>query len=511
MKYNHLLPSRYLDWLAPVMGGTMTLAYAPFDAAFWVFPALLFLFVSWLVLSPGRAALRGFLFGLGLFGSGVSWVFISVYYFGGRDIILSILATLVFVFFWALFPALTGYLSAKLRPDKADYQLVSMPLLWVSIEYLRGTWVLNGFPWLQIAYSQIETPLIGYAPVIGVYGTGLIVALNAMLLLTAMIKRRYLWRYLGMVAVLWMGGYYLKNIAWTTSAGEALKVTLIQGNISQDRKWAKDNRDATLKLYESITREHWDSDIVIWPETSIPAYYAEVKDSFLKGLEQQALTHDTEVIVGLPIKDKAQSALYNSVLVLGKTAGVYRKNHLLPFGEYMPLQPVSGYLLNFLNLRLGNFASGGDDQKLLMAAGYRFITSICYEDVFPLVSVKVLEQAAFLVNVTNDAWFGDSIEPYQHMQIARMRAIETGRYLLRATNTGLTGIVDPQGKIIAQAKLFQTAAVSGEIVPLLGVTPYVRFGDKLIVFLMVIGLICVAINGFDKFDARVWRGYFSPD
>lgn len=459
----------------------MALAFSPFDQTFLVFPALIYLFASWMVLAPKHAAIRGFLFGLGLFGAGVSWVFVSVYNFGGHDIINASLVTLFFVVFWSLFPALTGYLAGLLRNKKVGKQLSLLPVLWVLIEHLRGTWIFNGFPWLQIAYTQMDTGLAGYVPVVGGYGVGLITAFIAMCGLKILLRDQNSLGYFLSIICLWAGGLFLKNIQWTYPAGDKLTVSIIQGNISQDRKWAQENRDATLKLYLSLTNEHWSSDIIVWPETSIPAYYSEVKDSFLVPLEQKAIANNTDLVVSLPMKDEAQSRRYNSVLVLGQRPGVYRKNHLLPFGEYMPLQPVAGYILKFLNIRLGDFASGGGDQELLSAAGYHFITSICYEDVFAINNATQLEKAAFLVNVTNDAWFGHSIEPVQHMQIARMRALETGRYLIRATNTGLTGVVAPNGEIINQAPLFKVAVIKEAIVPMTGMTFYGRFGDAWVI------------------------------
>lgn len=474
----------------------MTLAFAPFDLSFITFFPLAFMFASWRTLTPGRAAMRGFLFGLGLFGAGVSWVFISVYYFGGREIFSALVATGIFVVFWALFPALTGYLIAKTKNNKVRFQLFLMPGIWVLVEYLRGEWVLNGFPWLQVAYSQITTPLAGYVPIIGVYGTGFIVAVIAYSILRSLSNWPSFLNRIMLILVLVLGGAAFRTIEWTSPIGQNIKISLIQGNISQDRKWAEDNRDATLDLYRSITRKNWAADIIIWPETSIPAYYSDVKETFLKPLESEALEHGADLIVSLPMKNADNSVRYNAVLTLGKTPGIYRKNHLLPFGEYMPLQPVSGYLLQFLNVRLGNFASGGDDQQLMRAAGYQFITSICYEDVFAITRPELLAQAAFLVNVTNDAWFGRSIEPYQHMQIAQMRALETGRYLMRATNTGVTGVVDSKGKIVSEGDLFKTDVISANIVPMQGVTPYVYIGNETIIAIIMLLTVGEFTGGF---------------
>lgn len=466
----------YAELLAPIAGVLLALSFAPFDLAYLAFIALAIIFASWEMLTPARAALSGFLFGLGLFGFGVSWVYVSVRHYGGADLFSSVSITLLFVSVWSLFPALTGYVSSKIKHSKRiAFNVLTIPCLWLLVEYIRGSLFLNGFPWLQIAYSQLNTPLSGYIPIVGVYGTGFIMATIVSLTLRCPCKKRL--SSLSAVAGLILIGLLLQQATWTRPIGDEIKVSLLQGNIPQEHKWAPENRDATLRKYRSMTEEHWRSDIIVWPETSIPAYYSEVKDSFLAPLEQEAIEKDTAIVVSLPMKGDSDETKYNAVLVLGKTPGVYKKNHLLPFGEYLPWQPMSRKILDFLNMRLGQFTPGGDHQALPTAAGYPFAASICYEDAISRESVMKLPDAAFLVNVTNDAWFGKSIEPFQHLQIARMRALESGRYLLRATNTGVTAIVGPDGSIIKQAPPFETATISGSIVPMGDLTPYAILGD----------------------------------
>lgn len=474
-----ILSHWFFDWISPLIGGLLTLSFAPFNVAYWVFLALAFLMASWQVLPPGRAALRGGLFGLGLFGFGVSWVFVSIHEYGGADLIGSLLLTALFVSVWALFPALTGYLSSKMsRSLLPGQQVLMIPCLWEVCEYLRGSLCLNGFPWFQIAYTQLDSALSGYIPVLGVYGTGFVIALmSACIVWGSRRKRNWLWSGCVLVGI-GFSGALLKPIQWTFPIGEEIRVSLIQGNISQDQKWAPDNKATTLSKYRRLTEAHWDSDIVIWPETSVPAYYSEVKKDFLKPLEEEAIKHKTDVVVSLPVRSEQAGKNYNTVLVLGKQSSLYKKQHLLPFGEYLPLQPFSGYLLNLANIHLGRFLPGDREQKLLVAADYPFLTSICYEDVFAEQSRYKMKEAAFLVNVTNDAWFGKTLEPYQHMQMARMRALESGRYLLRAANTGVTGVVAPNGKVIERAPLFETSVVSATMRPMAGLTPFAWLGDE---------------------------------
>jgi apolipoprotein N-acyltransferase len=259
---------------------------------------------------------------------------------------------------------------------------------------------------------------------------------------------------------------------------------LIQGNITQDKKWLPENKLNTLRLYKNLTEQHWDAKVIVWPETSIPAYLSEVNEFFLMPLSDMAIQHQSDLIVSLPIKNDTSGEKYNAVMTLGSHIADYRKNHLLPFGETMPWQPLSGFVLQQLGIKLGNFTAGGDNQPLLNAGGYPFITSICYEDVFGELSIQRLAEAAYLVNVTNDGWFGNSIEPHQHVQMARMRALETGRFLLRSTNTGLTAIVAPTGKITQRLPLFEVGVLSGEITPMGSLTPYARLGDKPIIYFL---------------------------
>ena len=484
-----LTPKIYWDLLASLAGLLYTLAFAPFDIPYLALIALALLFASWQQATPLQALYRGFLFGLTAFGLGMSWVYISIHDFGGADVLSSGLLTVVFVAFWAMFPALAAYLSVKIRLINPRLSTIGIvPIVWVLIEYLRGYLILNGFPWLQVAYSQLDTPLAGYIPILGVYGTGFLVALSATLLLSIVQVKKHRGLMIVLLFSVWLTGAGLKTTNWTTAIGEPIRVSLIQGNVSQDQKWRPENLLITLNYYKTMTEAHWDSKVIVWPETAIPAYLSEVKDWFILPLSEAAKEHDSDIIVSLPLRGEAPRERYNAVMTLGKDIATYKKIHLLPFGEYLPWQPVSGFILDSLGLVLGNFTPGAVDQALLKAGGYAFITSICYEDVFGSATVKNLTEAAYLVNVTNDGWFGHSIEPQQHLQMARMRALETGRYLLRATNTGVTAIVAPDGLVIKQAPPFVATVLTGEIIPMTGITPYARIGDAMVIVLLALWL-----------------------
>jgi len=475
-------------------GISQTMAFAPFNQAYLAIISLVILFLSWHNSKPKQAAIRTYIYGLGLFGTGVSWVFVSIFYYGNATLLAASLLTLVFVSFWALFPALTAYLTLKIAQIRQINYLWVTPFIWILIEYYRGYWLLNGFPWLQIAYSQLDSAYAGFIPILGSYGTGFIIVVTAVLVTQIIIaKRRIVYLSVSIVTIL-ITGYGLQKISWTEKIIEPIKITLIQGNISQDQKWRSENFIKNLLSYQQMTYNNWDSDVVVWPETAIPAYLHQIEADFLRPLAIEAIKHNTDLILSLPSKNSEKTQSFNSVITLGSKFGIYHKKHLLPFGEYLPLQPLSGWILDLAGMHLGSFTAGSDKQELLTAGGHTFLPSICYEDAFAEAILPQIANASYLVNVTNDAWFGDSLEPHQHMQIARMRALETGRYLVRANNTGVSGFIAPTGKIIKQAPLFTEFTLTHDIFPMQGLTPYANLGNQVIIgiiltlFLVLLGL-----------------------
>ena len=488
-------------------GILLALSFSPFDLIYCPFIGLALLFKSLDQANLKQACFRGGLFGLGYFGVSVSWVFVSIYFYGHAHILLAILLTFIFCFFWSLTIVLFSTVSVLLTSPGSFARMVFMPVFWCLVEYFRGQFILNGFPWLQIAYSQLESPLSGYIPVIGVYGVGFIVALFSSLMVLSFARKKGFVYLPLLVFIVFGSGLYLKTIAWSKPAGEPLTVTLLQGNISQDHKWDPRYKVKTMNWYKQKTEQHWDSDLVIWPETAIPAFQHEINLDFLNPLSAAAERNDTALIVSLPIRNQANGEYYNAALTLGSGHGMYKKIHLLPFGEYLPLQPMSGYLLESLNIMpIGSFTPGSEQQDLMQAKGFPFILTICYEAVFGEQTPARLKDARFLVNVTNDGWFGNSLEPYQHMQMARMRALESGRYLLRVTNTGQTAIVDPQGMIREQAPLFEPSELTGDIVPMVGITPITVIGDKVIVMILIIIFLLITVLGYKGRATRLSIG-----
>ncbi|MDD2767198.1 MAG: apolipoprotein N-acyltransferase [Methylococcus sp.] len=464
--------------LALAGGALLPFAFAPFGYALVALLSLALLFRIWLNASPLQAAAYGYLFGLGQFGVGVSWVFVSMHEYGGSDVVSAAGLTTVFVAYLSLFPALAGWLGVRFGGGAVlGRVLLLFPAVWVVTEWLRG-WLFSGFPWLQIGYSQTDTGLRSIAPVLGVFGVGWLLAVLAGLVLSAWLLGRRGRRFalLAAAAVL-VGSTQFAQVRWTQPAGDPIRVTLLQGNVPQDRKWLPEAKAATLQMYVDMTRQHWDSRLIVWPETAVPAFYQQVAESFMAPLEAEAREHGVDLLVGVPYYESQGDRYYNAVVALGSKPGRYFKRHLVPFGEFLPLRPMLGFILDLLQIPLSDFTSGEPRQSLLHAAGYPLVTSICYEDIFGQESLVGLPEGAYLVNVTNDAWFGDSFAPHQHWQKARMRAIEAGRYMLRATNTGVTGIIDAGGKPVAVAPMFQREALTGMLQPMAGATPYTWWGD----------------------------------
>ena len=490
------------DLLALIAGALTVLAFAPFNLypLAMITPAALF----WLLngVSVRRAWWRGFLFGLAEFACGVYWLYISIHVIASAPLWLTFLIIAALVAFMAVYSALACALGVWLMPRAGRWRwIVVLPALWTLLEWLRG-WLLTGFPWLSLGYSQIGGLLKGYAPVLGVYGVTLAVVLSAGLMLSALApkaKLRSRLISLSILAAVWIAGGVLASVSWTHPSGEPLRVSLMQGNIPSTIKWEPQSFQPTLDLYRKMTEAHWDSRLIVWPESAVPDYADEVWDDFLEPLEKEARAHGTELLIGVPTEDPATGAAYNSVISLGGHDGVYSKRHLVPLSEYFPLPTWARRWLQSMNLPYSSFTPGAANQPLLQAAGYAVGTSICYEDAYGNEIMHALPQAAFLVNVSDDGWFGDSIALPQHFEIARMRALETGRYLLRDTNTGITAIVNNQGGVVKSLPRATRGVLTGTVVPYAGGTPYQYTGNRLVVIVCLLLLFSAGLGRKWKF------------
>lgn len=479
---------RFADALAFFAGAPLVLAYAPYAFRPLVFlpPALFMLLL--MDLSPRRALWRGYLFGLGQFGFGVSWIYQSIHHFGHAIAPLAALVTLGFVATVALFPALLAWSSRRLRvPANALGFVVMMPALWVLFEWIRG-WFLTGFPWLLLGHTQVDTWLGGAAPIMGVYGVSALVVLISGLLAWALVAARMqrVWAVAAIAGVV-AASALLDRLEWTELSGEPMRASLIQASIPQDRKWEPDQFIPTLELYRDLTRANWDSQLIVWPETAVPAYYREVEEGFLTPLAQEAQAHHADLVLGVFKYDEKQRAVYNAVISLSDPQNAYYKRHLVPFGEYLPVRGLLFWLAPFIEIPMSDLSRGAG-RPLVQSAGQALGISICYEDAFGEEVIDALPEATLLVNVSNDAWFGRSRAPWQHLEIARMRSRETERFMLRATNTGISAIIGHRGELISVSEQYKTQVVSASVQPRTGMTPYARWGNYPIVGVVLVAL-----------------------
>lgn len=486
--------------LAFALGAATVAGYAPY----YLFPipviTLAGLFYLWLR-SPGprAAASVGFAFGLGLFLFGVSWVYVSLHEFGAMPMTLAAAATFLFCAFLALFPATVGYACARFEMPTAVRFGVLAPAAWMLAEWIRS-WIFTGFPWLALGYSQIPSSLLaGYAPVLGIHGVTLVTAASAGLLVAwsqspevmqqrgsgsptkadgrTRLKSLLINPASLMLACLWFGGYALKQAEWTDPVGVPVRVSLLQGNVPQELKWREDRVLETLESYRALARLST-SPLIVLPETALPLYLEQVPSGYLDELATHARKNGGDILIGVPQR-LPTGEYFNSVVSYGTAPGqIYRKSHLVPFGEFIPLRPVLGWIVSVLAIPLQDFSRGGETQRPLAVAGQRVAVNICYEDAFGEEIIRQLPEATLLVNVSNVAWFGRTIAPGQHLQISQARALETGRYMLRATNTGVTGVIGPDGRLLGAAPEFKLATVTHRVRGYSGSTPYVRWGNS---------------------------------
>ncbi len=474
-----LLTGRLAPWLALLAGSLLPFAFAPFQQWWLALLCPILLLISWQNASAKQAAWRGWLFGLGMFGIGTSWIFISIHTFGETSIWLAGFITALFVMTLALFPSLQGYL---LKRYYLPQQLIwTFPGSWIILEWLRSH-LFTGFPWLLLGYSLVNSPLHGYAPLFGDLGLSL-VALISSVLLYQLLWQRQPWRLRTIwLLSIWLLAIAANHITWGKMA-QPLSVALVQGNIPQQLKWSDAEVAPTLERYATLSRPYWGSDLIIWPETAIPIMPDEASD-FLAALDQVGKQHHSTIVTGIPLSNNQH--FYNGLLMLGQHQGVYYKQHLVPFGEYIPLQDWLGDLLQFLDIPQSDFSAGSAQQPKLMLGQWQVAAYICYEIAYAELLKQELPSANLIITISNDAWFGRSFAAAQHLQIAQMRALENARYLLFVTNTGVTAIIKPDGQIQAQLPEFTTAVLTGTIQAMTGSTPLQWWQDKWLIIILVV-------------------------
>ncbi|MGQ0618954.1 MAG: apolipoprotein N-acyltransferase [Panacagrimonas sp.] len=484
--------------LAPVLGAIATLGFAPFD--FWPASviALAGLFLLCAEASWKRAALLGWLFGLVHFATGVYWVFISTHVYGGAPLWLGLLLAVVLFAYMAIYPALVCGTASRLGLWRHAAGWLALPALWLGSELLRG-WVYSGFPWLSLGTIALDMPAERYAPLIGLHGLSAMFALSAYALFRTFGASGFMRPIaLGLSLFPLSGAVLPPATYWTLDAGEPVSVAIVQGNVPQDQKWDRGMGDQVLARYREMTLAAMGAKLIVWPEV-VPNEPLDRVAPYLSELDQQVEAASSTLLAGVLIREPG--AIYNSMLALGAAKGRYDKRHLVPFGEYFPIPDWLRPIMDVLGTPYSDFSSGGVRRAPIVVSGQQIGISICFEDVFGSEFARESRGATILVNATNDAWFAGSSAPYQHLEISRYRALENGRWLVRATNTGISALIGPDGGVRARSGMFTTELMRGEVIPRTGITPYARQGDVphwWIAFAIVLAVVAQRILGVKR-------------
>lgn len=459
-----------------LLGALAVLGFAPY----YIFPATLLSIIGFCYLwhqtsTPKSAFYLGFQFGLGLFVLGIYWIYISLHDFGGMPWWFAGFCTFCLCAFMALFSGLVAWLAKKLGSP-----LFTLAVLWGLSDWVRS-WIFTGFPWLSIGYSQVpHSPLAGYLPVIGVYGVSVITVFIASLIAYWFTKPSLAFKRFSIIAIVLIivVGNVLKIAPWTTPTGKPISVALMQGNIPQEVKWSPDNALNTIKQYLAMIQSS-KAELTVMPETALPVIASQLDQKVKDMITAQGKLNNGNVIVGMVEYNETTEAYFNSAFSYGSNhTQSYSKNHLVPFGEFIPLKQVVGWIYrDWLNMPLSDLSRGGTRQNPMQLSNQKVAVNICYEDVFGEEIIRQLPEATLLINISNDAWYGKSFASHQHMQFSQARALETGRMMLRATNTGATAIIDQQGYVLAHAPHDEQTMLTGTAQGYTGTTPYVRFGN----------------------------------
>lgn len=459
-------------------GALHALTLAPFHWWWLALPSLTALMLSLHSASPKQAFFRGWLYGAGMFLAGVSWIGVSITQHGQSSLIVAVVLTLAFCILMGLLIAGQAWIWRRFWRHSA-YPALSFAALWILQEALRG-WMLTGFPWLLLGHAHTDGPLAGWAPIIGTAGISAIVACSAALLYRALVQRQsktLLPAGLLMLS-LFASGPALNRIEWSQPDGDIeTRISMVQVNIPQALKWLPESFWPTLMLYQDLSEPLWEkSDLVIWPEAALPSLYQYMPE-FTERMSKAASEHDTALITGVLYENETGTEVYNSAIALGAGNGIYFKQRLVPFGEYVPLERYLRGLIGFFDLPTSHISPGPAQTELIQAHQLSLATYICYEIVYGDRVAKASRRANALLTISNDAWFGRSIGPHQHFQIARMRALETARPLIRATGTGISALVDHKGQSIQQLPQHRRSVLNGRIQGRRGDTPYARIGS----------------------------------
>ncbi len=495
-----LKANKYPGHLLALWAGTLVpQAMAPYNHWYLAFLAPALLLLTIIEVSPNVALLRGFLFGLGEFGFGVNWVYHSIHTYGNAGVFLSGLITVLFIFLLSTIPLSKAFLFRKItNPTKSWNYLLVFPLLWVLLDWVRS-WLFTGFPWLYLGYSQVNTLLGSYAPLISVYGVTGLVVLCSIMLYTILLNKNNSKKLVALVIIIlvFTGGYILKSFPWGKPLGPKYKISLLQGNIPQEDKWQAKNQQKIIEKYIKLTNDAIDSDIVVWPEASmvLPLPYSQ---KIIDKLDEAGKKTNRAIVIGVLERTPDKKHYYNSLIVVGDGSKIYRKSHLVPFGEYIPFEGIVGSIFDLLGLPMTTVTPYEEEQPLLNIKKLKVLPEICYEITYPNDVINAGRDANVILTVSNDTWFGHTIGPAQHLQIAQMRAREAYLPVIRATNNGITALINERGQIYQQIPQFEEGILTGEVEGFVSNTPIEKIGiTELMLGLLVllIALLLVENSG----------------
>ncbi|WP_252178265.1 apolipoprotein N-acyltransferase [Endozoicomonas sp. 4G] len=498
----------YFGHLVTLLAGSLfPLGFSPFN----IWPVLILATATGFAYTRTETVktttVRGLLFGLGLFVTGTSWIYVSIHNFGAASAPLAGLLTFLFVLMLATIMVMPlFYLYAKIRHRfniQAPWQQALLFAgLWTLFEWVRS-WLLTGFPWLLEGYALLDTPVQSWAPVVGVFGLSLLMATTAALITATLVTDRANRNppliALSITLLFWIASVPLAKIQWTRPVGE-ISFSAVQGNIPQLLKWDPGYVEETLATYYGLSKDEWDQELIVWPENAIPLLYSQAR-SVLSQLNRKAAEHNSALIIGLPIDERSEETkslvdenYYNGILAMGLGEGRYYKQKLVPFGEYVPFDSALRGLIRFFDLPMSAFSPGHSRQEKLRIPNAVITAYICYEVVYPDFAAQQAKDSGLLITISNDTWFGKSIGPEQHFQMARMRSLETGRYMIRATNDGISALIDDKGRVAESIERFKPGVLRGTAEVMTGNTPFMVFGSWPVLFLSLLMMVVSVLS-----------------
>lgn len=496
------LPQPLALFIALLSGALITLSFAPFNL--WPIAMISLIAFALLIKAQSRKTIlwRSVAFGVGFYSAGIHWIYVSIHNFGGASPLFAGFLVFVFACFMAVIFSLPLYIFARWFNRHPLGLIIALPACWLLGEWLR-TWLFTGFPWLFLGYAHLSTPLAGWAPIGGVMSIGFI------LVLTAGVITEWIWYYKSeptkkIVLIIassccvffWVAGAGLKTITWAEADVTPIKIGMVQPNVDQSIKLSfnQDTTIAALNQLRDLSTDLWSNDWVVWPEAAIPTSltYHEALP-FLEEMNSKAAENDTALFTGVIYEDRDKEKFYNSIAGLGQGYGFYHKRRLVPFGEYVPLENQLRGLIEFFNLPTSFIHLGPQDQHGLIAKGVRITPAICYEIVYPDLIAQAAKETQVLLSVNNLGWFLDSIQSKQFLQMAQMRALETGRYLVYSTNNGPSAIIDNHGKILSRSDSFKAQTFTGVIHAVKDWTPFMVYGSGPLAILATLLLLALSV------------------